>query len=382
MFTTGTKFLLGSTVLASIAALAYGTTQDGVMGTIGLISAAIALAFLTGVNIYTRDSNVLVTPDLVAERTPAAKVAPSFSLWPFVFALAIVMIVVGLVSYQAITIIGLIVLLASGAEWMTQAWAERASADNLHNSDVRSRMANPFEFPIAGAVAIGIVVYSFSRIMLWLSKTNTVYAFGALAFVFLVFAFTFAYRPSIKHRAVISVIAIGAIGLVAGGTAAGISGEREIEPHETAEAGALEGLCENPDETHIDEHASQSVAAVASVAARITLADDGTLSYDVNGPDPSGQSETLNLPRSAPNNVLFINESGEARRLSFDLGTTADPEGAEDEFIPNQVCTTLVETNGEQLVTLNIQEPSFAFPDGYRIFVPGVDTAQLLLVVP
>ena len=79
MFTTGTKFLLGSTVLASIAALAYGTTQDGVMGTIGLISAAIALAFLSGVNIYTRDSNVLVTPDLVPERTPAAKVAPALS---------------------------------------------------------------------------------------------------------------------------------------------------------------------------------------------------------------------------------------------------------------------------------------------------------------
>ena len=43
MFTTGTKFLIGSTVVASIAALAYGITQDGIMGTIGLISAALAL---------------------------------------------------------------------------------------------------------------------------------------------------------------------------------------------------------------------------------------------------------------------------------------------------------------------------------------------------
>ena len=73
MFTTGTKFLIGSTVVASLAALAYGVTQDGVMGTIGLISAALALAFLAGVNIYTRDSNVLVTPDLVPEQTPAAQ---------------------------------------------------------------------------------------------------------------------------------------------------------------------------------------------------------------------------------------------------------------------------------------------------------------------
>ncbi len=29
MFTTGNKFLIGSTVVAIIAAIAYGTTQDG-----------------------------------------------------------------------------------------------------------------------------------------------------------------------------------------------------------------------------------------------------------------------------------------------------------------------------------------------------------------
>ncbi len=383
MFTTGTKFLLGSTVVAGLAALAYGITQDGIMGTIGLISATLALAFLAAVNIFTRDANVLVTPDLAPERTAAAQVAPSYSLWPVVFAFGFVTIVVGLVSYQAIAIIGLIVVLAAGAEWMAQAWAERASADSAHNSEVRSRIANPFEFPIAGLIAIGIIVYSFSRVMLWLSKTNTVIAFGVLAAVFLTFAFLFAYRPSIKHRAVISVIVIGAVGLVAGGAAAGISGEREIEEHETTAGLALEGVCEDPEETHADEKASQTVAATASVAARVTLGEDGSLSYALNGPNPQGENSTLTLPRTTPSNVLFINESDEHRRLSFDFGPMADPEiGSEDVFIPNQVCTTLVETGGKQLVTLNIQEPSFAFPDGYRIFVPGVDTAELTLVVP
>jgi hypothetical protein len=78
-----------------------------------------------------------------------------------------------------------------------------------------------------------------------------------------------------------------------------------------------------------------------------------------------------------------VNESDEHRRLTFDFGTMAEGEdGALGTFIPNQVCTTLVDSNGEQLVTLTIQEPSFAFPDGYRIFVPGVDTAELGLVVP
>ena len=182
-------------------------------------------------------------------------------------------------------------------------------------------MANPFEFPIAGAVAIGIIVYSFSRIMLWLSKTNTVLAFGVLAAIFLAFAFLFAYRPVDQARAMISIIAIGAVGLVAGGAAAGIDGEREIHPHETTEELASEGICEDPEETEADEKASQNVAAIASVAARITLDDDGTLSYDVNGPNPEGEDGTITLPRSSPNNVLFINESDEDRRLSADMGT-------------------------------------------------------------
>jgi hypothetical protein len=383
MFTTGTKFLIGSTVIAGIAALAYGITQDGIMGTIGLISATLALAFLAGVNIFTRDANVLVTPDLVAERTAAAQVAPPFSVWPVAFAFGMVTIVVGLVTYQAIAIIGLILVLAAGAEWMAQSWAERASADSAHNSEVRSRIANPFEFPIAGLIAIGVIVYSFSRVMLWLSKTNTVIAFGVLAAIFLTFAFLFAYRPSIKHRAVVSVIVIGAIGLVAGGAAAGISGEREIEEHETTAGLALEGVCEDPEETHADEKASQSVAATASVAVEITLGEDDLLTYRMNGPVPQGEEGTVTLPRSSPNNVVFINNSDHHRRLSVDLGTMADPEDDTGvEMVPNQACTTLVDEGGMQLITLNIAQPSYVFPDGYRFFVPGVETAELALVVP
>jgi hypothetical protein len=383
MFTTGNKFLIGSTVLAIVAAIAYGVTQDGVMGTVGLASAAVALGLLAGVNIFTRDSNVMVTPDLSVESTAAAQLAPQGSIWPMVFAVGAVTLVVGLVSYQAIFIVGAVVLLASGAEWMAQAWAERASADNAHNAEVRSRMANPFEFPLAGAIAIGIIVYSFSRIMLWLSKTNTVLAFGVLATVVMTMAFLFAYRPTIKSRAMVSVFVIGALGLVAGGAAAGLDGERDIEAHETTENEAVEGICENPDATEADDKASQSVAATANVAAKITLSEQGALSLDLNGPLPEGGQNRLTLPRSNPNNIVFINESADERRLSVDLATQViTGADGEDETVPNQVCTTLVEPGGEQLITLKIAEPSSVFPDGYRFFVPGVESAGLELDVP
>ena len=40
MFTTGSKLLIGSAFAAALFALVYGVTQDGTLGTLGLISAA------------------------------------------------------------------------------------------------------------------------------------------------------------------------------------------------------------------------------------------------------------------------------------------------------------------------------------------------------
>ncbi|SRR6056297_980934 len=383
MFTTGSKFLIGATVLATVSAIAYGVAQDGVMGTVGLASAAVALAFLAGVNIYVRDSNVWDDEISAVETAPAAARPPADSIWPMAFALGAVVVTVGLVTYQAVFIVGIILMLAAGAEWTAEAWAERASADATFNAEVRSRIANPLEFPLAAAIGIGIIVYAFSRIMLWLSKTNTVVFFSVMGAVILGVAFLLAYRPGIKSRAAFGTIAVGALALVAGGAAAGLDGEREIKVHETTEGVSEEGgdICASTEEFEADEKASQSVGATAAVAATITLTDAGELVFDVNGPVEEG-TDSLTLPRSNPNNVLFVNESDEDRRLSLDLGTRVVEEDGADEEVPFLVCTALVEPDGEQNKTITIGAPSFAFPDGYSFFVPGVESARLELVVP
>ncbi len=84
-------------------------------------------------------------------------------------------------------------MLAAGAEWTAEAWAERASGDAAYNAEVRSRIANPLEFPLAAAIGFGIIVYAFSRIMLWLSKTNTVVFFAVMGVVIITVAFLLAY---------------------------------------------------------------------------------------------------------------------------------------------------------------------------------------------
>ena len=139
-------------------------------------------------------------------------------MWPLGFAFGAVIVAVGLISYQPIVVIGIVALLATGAEWTVQAWAERASGNVEHNAEVRSRLSNPLEYPIGGAIAIGIIVYSFSRVMLWLSKTNTVIAFSVVALVFLLVAFFVARRPKMKISAVGGLMAIGALAVVGAGT--------------------------------------------------------------------------------------------------------------------------------------------------------------------
>lgn len=384
MITTGSKFLIGSTVIATIAAIVYGVTQDDLLGTIGLASAAVALAFLTGVDLFIRDANVWADEVSSVDTAPAAIPAPANSVWPFVFALGAVVVAIGLVTQQSFFTVGVIILLAAGAEWTAEAWAERASADAAYNATVRSRIANPLEFPLAAAIGIGVIVYSFSRIMLWLSKTNTVIAFAVLGAIVVAFAFFVAYRPGARSKAVVGLVGVGAVSLVVGGVAAGLDGQRDIHPHESAADLAAEGtdICVDPEETEADHGASQSVAASASVAAVITLDESGALTYAVDGPIQPG-SQGLTLPRSNPNNVIFKNESGEHRRLSVDLGETViEHEDGEEEIIPHRECTTLVEHGGEQNMVLIVGPPSMSAPDGYFFFVPGVDSARLELIVP
>jgi hypothetical protein len=216
--------------------------------------------------------------------------------------------------------------------------------------------------------------------MLWLSKTNTVVFFSVMGAAILGVAFLIAYRPGLKSRAAAGVIGVAVMALVAGGAAAGLDGERDIKEHETTEGLTEEGeeICLSPEEFEADEKASQSVAASANVAAEITLTESGALELDLVGPLES--PDALTLPRSNPNNVIFINDSDEDRRLSVDL--TVPPSAAAEDEGPLLKCTTLVEPGGRQNITLTIGAPSFAAPDGYFFFVPGVESARLDLIVP
>jgi hypothetical protein len=385
MIPTGSRFLFGAAVLATVGAVLYGITQEGSLGTVGLISAALALFLLAGINLYTRDADVSSMDPAAAAESAAAASPPGPSMWPLVGAVGGVLLVVGLITYPVIFIFGLVALLAATVEWMVQAWSERASADARFNEGVRERIAHPLEFPILGAVALGIVIYSFSRIMLFLSRTGGPAVFIVIAALILVGGFLFAYRPSLRGGAIAGVLAIAAVGLVTGGIVAALEGERETEAHETTGDLADEGECATPEETEADENASQNVAAKANVTAEIFLESDGTLVAHSEGVDVP--RTTLDVVRNTPTNVLFHNESDAERRLVLDLGTRPEVDEATgdtvpDAVVPNQICTALADEGGSQFLTFSIAQPSLGAETPYRFVVPGVDGAEIEVIVP
>ena len=144
------------------------------------------------------------------------------------------------------------------------------------------------------------------------------------------------------------------------------------------------GECDLTDETEADENASQSVSAKASLAGRVILESDGTLVADNAG--VTGSEDVFVVTRSTPTNVLFVNNSGEDRRLFLDLGTRpeVDEAGApiEDTAVPFQFCTALVEDGGRQLMTFSIPTASAFAETPYVMTVPGVEGAEVGVLVP
>ena len=309
--------------------------------------------------------------------------APAPSLWPLVVAGGGGLITLGVVTQQAFVLFGVALLVLGAVQWMLDAWSERASADVEFNVEARERLAAPLELPVLAAIAAAVVVFSFSRIMLVISKTAGPVAFGVIAALVLAGGFVFAFARNIRSSAIAAVTAVGALGLVAGGVAAGLEGERPLHPHETTGDLRAESACDTTEETEADENASQTVGNKANVAAEITLSGDERLSAR---PPGLPASQRMIVGRGNAANVIFRNESPEPRRLVLTTGSkpALDEQGEEieGERVPDQRCTALAEEGGAQLLTFEINKPSATSEDPFRFTVPGVDGQAIEVVVP
>ena len=247
MITTSSKFLyaLAAVLLASAVVYGYATGGGGVgplsvgyKGAVGdhvgyaiLLLAGVASLFLAATTTAFRDADPEVTAGMLGTDTPVAVGAPATSYWPVLGAFGAALTVVGVVLNNVFFVAGLIVLGAVAIEWTIQAWSERATGDPAVNREIRNRIMLPLEVPIAGALAIGVVVLGYSRVFLAVSKLGAVWvALAAAALIFIV-GTVLSTRPKIRTDLVAALLVVGALATIGLGIFGAVAGEREFEHH-------------------------------------------------------------------------------------------------------------------------------------------------------
>lgn len=258
MITTGSKFFYGLAALLALAAVVYGYASGGggvgplsvgYKGGVGehlgyglLLGAAVASLFAGFAITAFRDADPEPTAALLGtDVVPDAPVATGTSFWPVVAAFGVVLTVVGVVLNNVFFVAGLIALGAVAVEWTMQAWADRATGDPAVNREIRNRVMLPIEVPLAGALAIAIVVVGYSRVFLAVSKLGAVWIALAIAATIFFIGTILSLRPRIRTDLVAGILAAAAVVTIGLGIFGAVAGERDFEHHGDERAEEAEG---------------------------------------------------------------------------------------------------------------------------------------------
>lgn len=377
MFSTGFKYFFGVTVL-SVVALIMSVALFEKLALVGVaISFLIAVgALLAGLAAFTsdgttRDANTS-TSELVTQ-----------SMWPLISAVGVVFLALGLVTSSVVFFGGIVVLLAALSEWMVQAWSERASTDLSHNTAARKRLLNPIEFPVLAAVGLGVVIFSFSRIMLTVNKSTGAVLFIVAGALVLVAGTLFAIKPNLKRSVGAAVCVLGALGIVAGGVAGAVSGER-VELVEAAAEGHFSHAECGPEESKYFDKLAEGTLSLRSNVSAIVVYQYGELIANVQG--INSPQKSITVARSNPTNIVFRNATEGEFRLVAHLGhsVASDKTAAgesQDKSHQDTTCTQLVAPGAEQSMTFSIAKPSSA-ENAYYLYIAGSEDKKIEMVVP
>jgi hypothetical protein len=373
MFSTGFKYFFGVTVL-SVVALIMSLALFEKLALVGVaISFLIAVgALLAGLSAFTsdgttRDANTS-TSELVTQ-----------SMWPLISAIGVVFLGLGLVTSSVVFFGGIVVLLAAISEWMVQAWSERASTDLAQNTAARKRLLNPIEFPVLAAVGLGVVIFAFSRIMLTVDKSTGAILFIVAGALVLVAGSLFAIKPNMKRSVGAAICVLGALGIVAGGVASAVSGEREELVEAAAEGHFSHPECGPEESKYFDKLAEGTLSLRSAVSATVVY-QDGELFANVQGINTPQKSITIG--RANPTNIIFRNATdGEFRLVAHLGGDKAAKSESEDKSHKDETCTQLVAPGAEQSLTLNVAKPSSA-ENVYYLYIAGAEDKKIEMVVP
>jgi hypothetical protein len=372
MFTTGSKYFLG---IGALAAIAIGVSllfvHPSALAATVLIGLLGAAGLLAGVVLYVRDGDV--TGD---EISGSDLPAPTTSMWPLLTAVGATLLLLGTITQAAIFLLGIAVLVAALVEWTVLAWSERASSDDAFNVAARKRLLNPIEFPVLGAVGLGLLIFSFSRVMLAVDKRAGVALFIVIGALVLVGGVLFAVRTTLKRSIVSAICAIAAIGIVAAGIAGAGSGMRsELVIAKYEQDHEIQRDCGAKSSAQTDKGVTRTISAKSGTIATVDFVG-GKLIAHVQGIE--GEQRAITVPRSSSSRIIFRNHDVGDFRLVAHLGTKTVIEGVVEDVVS---CTQMTRQGAEQFLTLSIPKPSVA-NGPYTLSIAGVAGQEIQLVVP
>ena len=305
-------------------------------------------------------------------------------MWPLVAAVGGVLLAVGVVTDKRYFVAGLAAVMIAALEWTIRAWSDRASADQNYNTLTRRRLAHPLELPVAGAVALTVLIYGFSRLMLTAQKDVGPVLFGVMAALILVLGTWFALRRATSATIMAGVIAVGAVAIVGLGVAAAAKGER-VELTEAQQLDHFNSRTSVADcsatVSEADEHTPGAVAAKSNVLADMVF-DGSKLAADQIGGFENGG--VLTIDKGATVSLLFHNDSTEEARLRVFAGSVKTSSNGTDVTTTTEFCTRMVEPGKVANLTVTMPRSSYglAASDGYYAEVPGHEDSKVDIVVP
>lgn len=377
MFTTGSKYFLGFSLLASVSiAVSILFVNPSALAATALVGLLGASGLLAGVLLFVRDGDV---PS--GESSPSSLPAPTKSMWPLVTAIGAALVLIGTITQPVFFLIGIVVLAAALVEWTVLAWSEGASSDPEYNAATRKRLLNPIEFPILAAVGLGVLIFSFSRVMLAVDVQIGVALFIVIGALVLVGGVLFAMRPTLKQGVVSAICVFAAIAIVAAGISSARSGMRsELVAAQEESEHEVSRDCGAEASEHGDSGATQTISAKSGVIATVEFSN-GRLIAHVQG--VQGEQRAITISKSNPSNIIFRNlESGNFRLVAH-LGTKKVTEDVVEDVV---ACTQMIERGAEQLLTLVIPKSSVA-NGPYSLSVAGdggneFESQVIELIVP
>jgi hypothetical protein len=373
MFSTGFKYFFGVTVLSVVALIMSLALFEK------LALAGVAISFLIAVGALLAGLAAFTSDGTTRDANTSSSELVTQSMWPLISAIGVVFLGLGLVTSSVVFFGGIVVLLAAISEWMVQAWSERASTDSSHNTAARKRLLNPIEFPVLAAVGLGVVIFAFSRIMLTVNKSTGAVLFIVAGALVLVAGSLFAIKPNMKRSVGAAICVLGALGIVAGGVAGAVSGEREELVEAAAEDHFSHPECGPEESKYFDKLAEGTLSLRSSVSATVVY-QDGELFANVQG--INGAQKSITVARSNPTNIIFRNATdGDFRLVAHLGGDKAGESSTSGESHKNETCTQLVAPGAEQSLTINLSKPS-SVDNVYYLYIAGAEDKKIEMVVP